>query len=106
MIALKSFSLDQSNSGKLPTIKTSSKGNCRKGNVKKSKKLMKIVNVDKENLQIFQTTSITLMTFSGKLCLMIKVYAFRKQIDFPPSWASIKLAPIATETAMVAKRNS
>ena len=39
MIALKSFSLDQSNSGKLPTIKTSSKGNCRKGNVKKIQKI-------------------------------------------------------------------
>ena len=50
MIALKSFGLDQSNSGKLPTIKTSRKGNCRKGNVKKSKKLMKIVK-SSERLQ-------------------------------------------------------
>ena len=43
----------------------------QQGNVKKSKKFMKIVKIDEENLQIFQTTRGISMKFSGKMCLMI-----------------------------------
>ena len=32
---------------------------------------MKIVNIEKENLHIFQTAGGISMTFSGKICLMI-----------------------------------
>ena len=41
------------------------------GNVKKSKYLMKIVNIDKENLHIFQITWEISMKLSGRMCLMI-----------------------------------
>ena len=44
----------------------------QKENVKKLKKLMKIVNIDEEDFHIFQTT------FSGKLFLMIKVKVTKK----------------------------
>ena len=43
----------------------------QQGNVKKSKKLMKLANIDEENLHIFQTTLGISMKFSGKMCLMI-----------------------------------
>ena len=43
----------------------------QQGNVKKSKKFMKIVKIDEENLQIFQTTRGISMKFSEKMCLMI-----------------------------------
>ena len=43
----------------------------QQGNVKKSKKLMKIVKIDEENLQTFQTTRGISMKFSRKMCLMI-----------------------------------
>ena len=45
-----------------------------KENVKKSKKLMKIVNIDEEDFHIFQTT------LSGKLFLMIKVKVTKKAL--------------------------
>ena len=43
----------------------------QQGNVKKSKNLMTVVNIDKENLHIFQTARGTSMKFSGKMCLII-----------------------------------
>ena len=43
----------------------------QQGNVKKSKKLMKIVNIDKENLQIFRKTQGISKQFSEKMCLMM-----------------------------------
>ena len=38
-------------------------------NVKKSEKMMKIVNIDEENLLIFHTIWGISMKFSGKMCL-------------------------------------
>ena len=38
---------------------------------KKFKKLMKIVNIDKENVHSLRTTWGLSMKFSGKMCLMI-----------------------------------
>ena len=43
----------------------------KQGNVRKSKKLMKIVNTDGENIHIFITTYLMSMKFSGKMYLMI-----------------------------------
>ena len=51
----------------------------QQGNVKKSKKFMKIVKIDEENLQIFQTTRGISMKFSGKMCLMIIVKIKKNQ---------------------------
>ena len=45
----------------------------QQGNVKKSKKLMKIVNTDEENFHIFRTTWEISIIFSGKMCLILKV---------------------------------
>ena len=41
----------------------------QQGNVKNSKILMKIVNIDKGRLDIFQTTLGILVKFSGRTCL-------------------------------------
>ena len=41
----------------------------QQGNVKNSKILMKIVNIDKGSLDIFQTTLGILVKFSGRTCL-------------------------------------
>ena len=51
----------------------------QQGNVKKSKKSMKIVNIEGENFQIFWTAQGILMEFSGKMWLMIilKVHSCR-----------------------------
>ena len=43
----------------------------QQGNVKKSKKSMKIVNIEAENLHIFCTTRRISAKFSGKMWLMI-----------------------------------
>ena len=43
----------------------------RQGNVKKFEKLMKIVNIEEKNLQIYWTSSGISMKFSGKLSLVI-----------------------------------
>ena len=43
----------------------------QQGNVKKSKKLMKIANFDEENLHIFWTSWGFFVKFSGKMWLMI-----------------------------------
>ena len=51
----------------------------QQGNVEKSKKLMKIVNIDEENLQIFRTTQGISMKFSGKMYLMIILKIQKKQ---------------------------
>ena len=48
-------------------------------NVKKSKQLMKLANIDKENLHIFQTTWGSSMKFSGKMCLVIILKVTKKQ---------------------------
>ena len=53
-------------------------------NVKKSKQLMKLANIDKENLYIFQTTWGSSMKFSGKMCLVIILKVTKKQ-GFTPS---------------------
>ena len=41
------------------------------GNVKISEKLMKTINIDRENLYTFWTTREILMRFSGKLWLVV-----------------------------------
>ena len=46
---------------------------------KKSKTLMKIVNIDEENLHIFRKIWRMSMTFSGKMCLMIILKVTKKQ---------------------------
>ena len=51
----------------------------QKGNVKKSKKLMKLAKIDEENLHIFQTTWGTLLKFSGKMCIIILLKVTKKQ---------------------------
>ena len=43
----------------------------QQGNVKKSKKLIKIVNTGEDYLHIFQTTTGIFMKLSRKMCLMI-----------------------------------
>ena len=53
-------------------------------NVKKSKKLLKLVNIDEENLHIFQTTWGISMKFSGKMCLVIILKVTKKK-GFTPS---------------------
>ena len=53
-------------------------------NVKKSKKLMKLVNSDEENLHIAWTTWRISMKFSGKMCLMIILKVTKNQ-GFTPS---------------------
>ena len=50
----------------------------KQGNVRKSKKLMKIVNIDGENLHIFITTDVISMKFSGKMYLMIILQVIKK----------------------------
>ena len=57
----------------------------QQGNVKKSPKLMKIVNTDEENLHIFRTPSGILMKFSGNICLMITLKVEEKNKGFTPS---------------------
>ena len=47
-------------------------------NVKKSRKLMKTVNVDEENLHIFRTNGENSMKFSRKTCLMIILKVTKK----------------------------
>ena len=42
---------------------------------------MKVVNIEKENLHIFQTTGGISMTFLGKICLMI-ILKVRKKYHF------------------------
>ena len=49
------------------------------GNVKKSKKLMKIVNIDRENYHIFWTTWRISMNFSGKMWLTTVLKFTKKQ---------------------------
>ena len=48
-------------------------------NVKKSRKLMKLANIDEENLHIFLATWGTLMKFSEKMCLIIILKVTKKQ---------------------------
>ena len=48
-------------------------------NVKKYKKLMKLPNLDEQNHDIFRTTWGNLMTFSGKMCLIIILKVTKKQ---------------------------
>ena len=49
------------------------------GNVKKPEKLMKIVNIDGENLHIFWTTRGISMKFPGKLWLIIILKVSKNQ---------------------------
>ena len=49
------------------------------GNFTKSKKMMKMVNTEEENLHIFQTTWRISMKFSGKVCLMIILKVTKNQ---------------------------
>ena len=51
----------------------------QKGDVKKSKKLMKLAKIDEENLHISQTTWGTLLKFSGKMCIIILLKVTKKQ---------------------------
>ena len=51
----------------------------QQGNVKKSKTLIKIVNIENENLHIFWTTWGISMKFSGKTWLMIILKVTKKQ---------------------------
>ena len=50
----------------------------KQGKVRKSKKLMKIVNIDGENIHIFITTYLISMKFSGKMYLMIILKVIKK----------------------------
>ena len=54
-------------------------------NVKKPKNLMKMVNINEENLHIFRTTFEGIsMAFSGKICLVTILKVTNKQ-GFTPS---------------------
>ena len=48
---------------------------------KKKKKLVKLVNIEEENIHIFRGTWGILMKFSGKMCLMI-ILKVRENKDF------------------------
>ena len=50
----------------------------QQGNVKKSRNSMKIVNIDEENLHIFQTAWGISMNFSGTMYLMITFKVTKK----------------------------
>ena len=54
-------------------------GSLLQGNVKKSGKLMKVVNIDGENLYIFRTTSGISKKFSGKVGLTIILKVTKNQ---------------------------
>ena len=47
----------------------------------KKKKLVKLVNIEEENIHIFRGTWGILMKFSGKMCLMI-ILKVRENKDF------------------------
>ena len=53
----------------------------RKCQKKKKKKLVKLVNIEEENIHIFRGTWGILMKFSGKMCLMI-ILKVRENKDF------------------------
>ena len=53
-------------------------GNAKK---KKKKKLVKLVNIEEDNIHIFRGTWGILMKFSGKMCLMI-ILKVRENKDF------------------------
>ena len=53
-------------------------------NVKKSLKMMKIVNIDKENLHSLCSTRRTIMIFLGKMCFLI-LLKVTKNYGFSPS---------------------
>ena len=64
---------------------TSLKSFClEQGNVKKSKKMMKIVNIDEENSSHLSNDLRNSIKFSGKMCLMIILKVTKKQ-GFSPS---------------------
>ena len=52
-------------------------------NVKKSLKMMKIVNIDKENLHSLRSTRRTIMIFLGKMCFLILLKVTKKLRVFP-----------------------
>ena len=53
----------------------------QQGNVKKSKKLVNVVNIEEENLHIFWTSWEIPMKFSGKMWLMIILKVTKEQIS-------------------------
>ena len=53
-------------------------------NVKKSLKMMKIVNIDKENLHSLCSTRRTIMIFLGKMCFFDTFKSHKKTTGFPP----------------------
>ena len=66
----------------------------QQGNVKKLKNSMKVVNIDEENLHIFQTAWGISMNFSGTMYLMI-TFKVRKKHGFTlslekPQWGQMK----------------
>ena len=52
----------------------------QRGNVKKFEKFLKMVNIDKQNLHVFRTTSEISMKFSGNMCLMIILKVTKNQV--------------------------
>ena len=53
-------------------------------NVKKSKKLLKLANIDEENLDVFRMISSISIKLSRKMCLMIILKVTKKQ-GFTPA---------------------
>ena len=51
----------------------------QQGNVKKSKKIIKIVNIEEENLHILSTSWGISIKFSGKMWLMIIIKVTKNQ---------------------------
>ena len=51
----------------------------KQGNDKKSEKLMTLININRENLEIFSTSWGIPMKFSGKTCLVIILKFSKKQ---------------------------
>ena len=55
----------------------------QQGNVKKSKNLMKVVNINEENCHIFRTTWRNSVKFSRKMCLIMIILKHKKPGLYP-----------------------
>ena len=71
---------------------------------KKKKKLMKIVNIDGENLDFFWTTREISMKFSGKMWLMIMLKVTKNQ-GFTLSLEDTFLEPTKQSLLSVEQKN-
>ena len=70
----------------------------QQGNVKKSEKAIKMVNIEGENLRIFWTTWGISMTFSGEMWLMMILKVTKKQCfakNPEKNHRGIRLLPLA-----------